>query len=206
MNRIVEWVRVHWVPVILIPPITAFFVAYLFPNLAKTEPDIVYDINHKIENRIHSFTFTVRNEGSGNIKKDEFVELNLFFRTSIKSVAWYSVFSHKVIEEFCSGYKIDENVNGEKVFYRLNINQLAPEAELKFTIYSEDFLAKSPHFSYGSSNNINPGSCTADGTVYEKLCSGNWAPLNRFDVKQFYDQCKGAGEERCNCPLSAPPQ
>ena len=205
MKRIVEWVRLRWERVILIPLITAFLVVFFFPYLARQEPEIVYDINHKIENHVHSFTLIIRNEGSGNIKKDEFVELNLFFRRSIKSVVWYSVFSHKVIEEFCSGYKNDENVNEENVnFYHLNINQLAPEAELKLTIYSDDFLAKSPHFSYGSSNNINPRSCIADGTVYEKLCSGN-DPLNPFDVKQFY-QCEDARDEKCNCPLRAPPQ
>ena len=84
MNRIVEWARLHWVSVILVPLITAFLVAYLFPILARPEPKIVYDINHKIENQIHSFTLTVRNEGSGNIKTDEFVELNLFFEKALR--------------------------------------------------------------------------------------------------------------------------
>ncbi len=206
MKRIVEWVRLHWERVILIPLITAFLVVFFFPYLARQEPEIVYDINHKIENHVHSFTLIIRNEGSGNIKRNEFVELNLLFRRSIKSVVWHSVFSHKVIEEFCSGYKNDENLNGEKViYYHLNIYQLAPEAELRLTIYSDDFLAKSPHFSYGSSNNINPRSCITDGTVYKKLCSGN-DPLNPFDVKPFYDQCKDARDEICNCPLRAPPQ
>lgn len=120
---------------------------------------------------------------------------------------WYSVFSHKVIEEFCSTYKISKKVDGKVVsFYHLNIDQLAPGAELRFTIYSDDFLEKSPHFSHGSSNNIKPSNCIADGTVQEKLCGDIWAPLNRFDLQQFYDQCKNADEERCSCPLSAPPQ
>ena len=203
MGHIAKWVQRHWVKVILIPIIGGALYSYL-PILMKPESEIEYDITHKIENEIHSFEFMVRNEGSGEFKKNEYAVLQLLFRKGIDSVFWPEVYEYK--EEFCSGYKTDEKSSNQKdifYYYRLKINQLAPGTVLKFTIYSAEFLEKAPNFQHAGNNNITPKICTAANDRHKVSLCSNQNPLSSFEESKLY-KCKKGEEERCNCPYRAP--
>ncbi len=196
MNCIVNLVRRYKLLVsgIIIPVALLTLGSYVFPILTRSAPEIAFDIDHKIQDKVHSFSFTIQNKGSENIKQGESVEMILLFQSNITKLIWYSAVSKDVIEDECRG-KYDEGGKININYYHLKIKKSASKAELKFTIVSNEFLKSMPYLAY-EGKYIEPDNCDAEGIDGQKLCDGNLLSLSRYDAE--------LKREKFDCPISAP--
>ena len=125
MNCIVDFVRRNKIVTrIIIPILIVTLGALVYPILTRTALEIAFDIDHKIQDQVHSFSFTIRNKGSENIKQGELVEMILLFRSNITKLVWYSAVSKEVVEDYCRGYKLVEEDRKAKIdYYHLKIKK-----------------------------------------------------------------------------------
>ena len=199
MNCIVNLVRRYKLVlgVVVVPIVSAIIGAYV-STLIRSAPEIAFDIHHKIQDQVHSFSFTIRNKGSENIKQGESVEMILLFRSNITKLIWYPAVSKDVIEDECRGREIKGIEDGRKIninYYYLKIKKMASKAELKFTIESNKFLENMPYLAY-EGKHIEPNKCESVGFDGQILCDRDLLKLNRIDVD--------LKREKFDCPFYAP--